>query len=68
MGKIDRGVRCNVVGCNEEAIRSISPEKVASAGLSIGEARRAYLCPKHYKEMKKKLKKQQMLEKWRMSA
>jgi len=68
MGKIEKGEKCNVVGCNETAIRSISAEKVASAGLDIGKSSRGYLCKKHYKELKKKSKKDRMIDKWRYMA
>jgi hypothetical protein len=66
MGKIEKGVRCNVAGCDQQAARSISAERVAEAGLNIGGARRGYLCRAHYREFKKKLKKDRMIEKWRM--
>jgi len=66
MGKIERGVHCNVVGCDQKAARSISVERVNEAGLDIGGARRGYLCRAHYRELKKKLKKDRMIEKWRM--
>jgi len=65
MGKVDKGVTCSVTGCIEMAVRSISAEKVAEAKLSTGATRRAYLCRKHYKELKKNLKKDRRLEKWR---
>ncbi len=68
MGKVEKGIHCSVVGCGEAAVRSISTEKVAEAGLDVGTARRAYLCRKHYKEMKKKSKKSRMIEKWRYMA
>jgi len=58
-------VKCSVVGCNREAVRSLSAEKVSATGLKVGEARRAYLCKDHYKEFKKETKKEKMLEKWR---
>lgn len=66
MGRVDKGVKCSVSGCGGEAIRSLSTEKVKSAGLDVGSSgRRAYLCKKHYKEYKKKTKKEKMFEKWR---
>jgi hypothetical protein len=44
-------------------------DKVRSAGLkvAVGE-KRAYLCKDHYKEYKKKTKKDKKLEKWRFSV
>jgi len=66
LGRIAKGVKCSVSGCGKEAIRSISAEKVKSAGLNIGSgARRAYLCKEHYKEYKKKTKKEKKVEQWR---
>ena len=64
MGRIEKGVKCSV--CGKEAIRSISAEKVKAAGLSVGAVdKRAYLCKEHYKEYKKKTKKDKTLDKWR---
>jgi hypothetical protein len=68
LGRIDKGVKCNVSGCGRDAIRSLSGEKVKAAGLRIGSERRAYLCKEHYKEYKKRTKKDKQLEKWRYSA
>jgi thymidine kinase len=69
LGRIDKGVKCSVSGCGKEATRSISTEKVKSAGLKVGSnEKRAYLCREHYKEFKKKTKKDKTLDKWRYSA
>ena len=68
MGRIDKGVKCNVSGCSQEAVRSLSAEKVKKAGLRVMDERRAYLCREHYKEYKKRTKKDKQLEKWRFSA
>lgn len=65
MGRVSKGAKCTVTGCEKDAIRSLPAEKVTSAGLKVGEARRAYLCKEHYKEYKKGTKKERMLEKWR---
>jgi len=66
LGRIDKGVKCSVSGCGREAVRSLSTEKVRSAGLNVGSnERRAYLCKEHYKEYKKKTKKDKQLEQWR---
>lgn len=65
MGRVAKGIKCSVVGCDKEAVRSLSNEKVSAAGLKVGTARRAYLCKDHYKEFKKETKKEKMLEKWR---
>jgi thymidine kinase len=67
LGRIDKGAKCSV--CGKEAVRSLSVDKVRSAGLKVGVGeKRAYLCKEHYKEYKKKTKKDKQLEKWRFSG
>ena len=69
MGRIDKGIKCSAVGCGKEAVRSLSTEKVKSAGLNVGSSeKRAYLCKEHYKEFKKKTKKAKTLDKWRYNV
>jgi hypothetical protein len=68
VGRIQKGVKCSVSGCKGEAVRSLSAAKVKTAGLKVGNEKRAYLCKEHYKEYKKKTKKDKQLEKWRYSA
>jgi len=63
LGRVDKGVKCSV--CGKEAARSLSGDKVRAAGLKVGSERRAYLCKEHYKEYKKKTKRDKQLEKWR---
>ncbi len=66
MGRIEKGQKCTVSGCGREAVRSISSDKVRTAGLSVSSKEsRAYICKEHYKEFKKKTKKDKTLEKWR---
>jgi len=66
LGRVAKGVKCNVAGCNREAVRSLSAAKVRSAGLNIGsKEKRAYLCKEHYKEYKKRTKKEKKIEQWR---
>ena len=66
MGRIEKGEKCSVSGCNNEALRSITADKVKAAGLNVGNAeKRAYICKEHYKEFKKKTKKDKTLDKWR---
>ena len=66
MGRIEKGVKCNVSGCGNEAARSISVDKVKAAGLNVSsKENRAYICKEHYKEYKKKTKKDKTLDKWR---
>jgi hypothetical protein len=68
LGRIDKGAKCNVSGCGRDAVRSLSGEKVKAAGLKISSEKHAYLCKEHYKEYKKKTKKDKQLEKWRYNA
>ena len=64
MGRIGKGTKCSVAGCEEDAVRSVSVAKAKSAGLNV-EGRRSYLCKEHYKEYKKGSKKERQIEKWR---
>ena len=69
MGRIDKGVKCDVQGCNNEAVRSINNDKAKHAGLRVSSTeKRVYLCHDHYKEFKKKTKKDKTVEKWRYGA
>jgi acyl-CoA reductase-like NAD-dependent aldehyde dehydrogenase len=65
LGKISAGAKCCVENCGETAVRSISMEKVLSTGMKATGERRAYLCKTHYKEFKKRSKKDRLIEKWR---
>ena len=40
MGKISKGTKCSVKGCNEDAVRSIDIGKVKQAGLDAEGATR----------------------------
>jgi hypothetical protein len=66
LGKVAKGVKCSVVGCKEDAVRSISVEGISKAGLKVSTSGRGYLCKNHYKELKKKLKKDRQIDQWRM--
>ena len=69
LGRVGKGVKCSVNNCDKEAARSISTDRVKSAGLGVGNSeKRSYLCKLHYKEFKKKTKKDKTLDKWRFSA
>ncbi|MDR1993531.1 MAG: hypothetical protein LBQ98_08600 [Nitrososphaerota archaeon] len=66
MGRIEKGEKCNVSGCGGEALRSIATDKVKAAGLNVGGAeKRTFICKEHYKDFKKKTKKDKTLDKWR---
>ena len=67
MGKIDKGVNCDVQGCDEKAGRSLSGSKAAMASdlaLSSGN-KRVYLCKQHYREWKKATKEDRETERAR---
>jgi hypothetical protein len=67
LGKVGKGVKCSVSGCGEDAVRSVPAEEAAHAGLKVTAITgRCYLCKNHYKEMKKKTKKDRQVERWRM--
>jgi hypothetical protein len=69
MGRIDKGVKCDVSGCANQAERSINADKAKHAGLKVNTSeKRVYLCHEHYKEFKKKTKKEKTIDKWRYSA
>ena len=66
LGRIAKGVKCSVAGCSREAVRSLSTGKAKSAGLNVSSnEKRVYVCKEHYKEYKKKTKKDKVLDKWR---
>jgi hypothetical protein len=65
MGKISKGTLCSIENCEKEAVRSLSFDKVMSAGLKVTGSKRAYLCKNHYKDFKKANKKAKEIEKWR---
>jgi hypothetical protein len=57
---------CSITVCEREAIRSLAADKVEQAGLKVKGEKRAYLCKQHYKEFKKRTKKDRKIErlKW----
>jgi hypothetical protein len=66
LGRVAKGVKCSVKGCEKDATRSLPRDKVSSAGLKVDDGiRRSYLCRDHYKEYKKGSKKDKLLEQWR---
>lgn len=68
MGRVERGVKCGVEGCGEDAVRSISRDRISGSGLKVGgEGRRVYLCSQHYKLWKKATKKERELDKVRFT-
>jgi hypothetical protein len=67
MGRVAKGVKCSVMRCTKQAIRSISTNRANVAGLDVGEMRKTYLCRDHYKDFRRNpaVKKQRMLDRWR---
>jgi len=65
MGRIAKGVKCSVIGCDEQAVKSISAQRIPQS-LKVDVTRgRAYLCRKHYKEYKKLTREERRVERWR---
>jgi hypothetical protein len=66
VGRIEKGEKCSISGCGREAARSISADKVKAAGMNVSsKEKRAFICKEHYKEYKKKTKKDKTLDQWR---
>ena len=66
MGKVEKGVHCDVSGCSNNAERSLSRTEMGNSGLNVsGDGRRVYLCHEHYKQWKKATKKSRTLERSR---
>jgi len=61
---VERVHKCDIEGCKEDADRSISRKKVDLAGMSVsGEVvGSVHMCKKHYREFKKKTKKDRTYE------
>jgi len=57
-------INCDIEGCKEEAERSFSVKRVEAAGMNASGASggSAHLCKQHYREFKKKMKKDRELE------
>ena len=54
---------CDVVGCDEVAVKTVSRKKAEKVlDLKGGRSTKVHLCKKHYKEFKKKTKKDRELE------
>jgi hypothetical protein len=66
MGIIAKGAKCNVIGCDQDGIRSLTTAKVEGTGLSIsGSSKKTALCKEHYKEWKKATKEDRDVERAR---
>jgi hypothetical protein len=55
---------CDISDCGKTAERAVSGKKVEKAGLSLSTdpAKMAHLCRDHYRDFKKKTKKDRVLE------
>ncbi|MCI4433906.1 MAG: hypothetical protein RXP30_03290 [Thermoplasmata archaeon] len=53
---------CDVQGCKNPAFKSVSREKAKEIFSLKSEGRRVHLCKEHYKEFKKKTKKEREIE------
>ena len=58
MGKVEKGITCSVLGCQESADRSMSLTKAKmSQDLDFDNSKkRVFLCRNHYKDWKKSSK------------
>ncbi|MDV3243863.1 MAG: hypothetical protein LYZ66_01660 [Nitrososphaerales archaeon] len=66
MGRVDKGIKCGISDCPNNAVRSLSREQLSGSGLDAGgEGRRVYLCHDHYRTWKKATKKSKSLERAR---
>jgi hypothetical protein len=66
MGIIAKGAKCNVSGCNNDGLRSLTTSKVEGTGLSLStSSKKTVLCKEHYKEWKKATKQDREVERAR---
>jgi len=70
MGKVRKGQKCSVSGCENASSHSVSyveAKVLEEKGLKLLPLRnRVYLCDEHYKLFKKLRKKIEKYEKWRI--
>jgi len=61
---VEKTRTCDIEGCKAEAERSVAGKKVEKAGMSLATdpAKHAHLCRAHYREFKKKTKKDRTLD------
>ena len=60
----DKARACDIVGCKNDAERAVSGKKLEKAGMDtdVDPAKSAHICKEHYREFKKKTKKDRVLE------
>ena len=68
MGKVSKGVKCSVVGCENRAVKSVSAQGIPSSMKVEATGRRAYHCEKHWKEFKKLTKDERRIERLRYTG
>ncbi|MEL9998660.1 MAG: hypothetical protein QXG55_00740 [Thermoplasmata archaeon] len=54
--------KCDVQGCNNDAVKTVPGEKAKNIFSLNGNLKRVHLCKEHYKEYKKKTKKDREIE------
>ena len=61
---VEQARKCDIQGCKADAERSISGKKIEKAGMSLSgdPSKSAHLCREHYKEFKKKTRKDRTYE------
>ncbi len=61
---VEKSRKCDIEGCKEDAERSVSRKKIDAAEMSVSGdvAGSVHLCKKHYREFKKKTKKDRTYE------
>ena len=65
MGKVSKGVKCSVAGCEEKAVKSVSVQRIPSSMKVEAAGRRAYLCEVHWKQFKKLTREERRIERMR---
>jgi len=62
--KIESLAKCDIIGCDETADRSFSVKRIEAAGMKLSDVKggSAHLCKTHYRDFKKKMKKDRDLE------
>ncbi len=65
MGKVSKGVKCSVAGCEEKAVKSVSAQRIPSGMKVEAAGRRAYLCEFHWKQFKKLTREERRVERMR---
>ncbi|RLE89464.1 MAG: hypothetical protein DRJ49_02875 [Thermoprotei archaeon] len=68
VGKVSKGIKCSVVGCEKQAYKSVNMANIRQSefNLPLNVSRtRAYLCKEHYRQFKRHTKKLKKFDKWR---